>query len=486
VSIPQVIGSDQAADSLACDALIVGAFAGSDGPDLDDHGIGPKLRSLVTEALVDAGFKGKVGEVEIVATLGRAASRAVAVAGLGPRDEAGPIEVRRAAASAARRLSHRTEVATILHDSIQGSAAAGIEGLLLGTYKFGAYKAEHHPSKIQRIVVPNTRPDDIERALALAGATFLARDLVNEPASALTPAVLGDRAQEIADTAGLSCDVIDDTALAARGFGGIMAVGRGSEQPPRLICLGHHPVNPTGKVAIVGKGVTFDSGGLSLKEARSMETMKTDMSGAAAVIASMGALPKIAAGVEVLAFVPAVENLPSGSALKPGDVITHYGGRTTEVLNTDAEGRLILADALAYATEHEPQAIVDVATLTGAITIALGTRLAGLFTNNDALRDELLAAAAAAGENYWPMPLFSAYKNDMESDIADSKNIGVRYGGAIMAALFLQEFVGTGISWGHLDIAGTARADSAYDDAPKGGTGAATRTLINWLEGRSR
>jgi leucyl aminopeptidase len=485
VSLPEVIGSNQTPETLACDALVVGAFMGRVGPDLTRSGLDEELHQLVAEALADAGFKGKVGEVAIVPTLGRAAARAVAVAGLGSADEAGPAEVRRTAASAARQLAQREEIATILHRSIDGSAAAGIEGLLLGTYTFDAYKSEHRPSKIRRIVAVSVSQDAFDRALTLANATFLARDLINEPPSMLTPAALADRTREIADASGLSCEVLDEVTLESQGFGGIIGVGRGSEEPPRLIRLHYEPANANGRVAIVGKGVTYDSGGLSLKNATSLETMKTDMSGGAAVIGTMSALPRLKVAVEVFGFIPTVENMPSGSSIKPGDVITHYGGRTTEVLNTDAEGRLILADALALASEQQPQIIVDIATLTGSIVIALGKKMAGMFTNDDALREEIAAAAAKSGELFWSMPLFPGYKSELESDIADSKNVGGRYGGAILAALFLQEFVGKEISWAHLDIAGTARADSAYDDVPKGGTGAATRTLINWLEGRS-
>jgi leucyl aminopeptidase len=486
LSLPLVLGSDQGPDSLPCDALVVGAYAGTDGPQLVAAGFDDELQSAVTETLVDAGFKGKVGEVVVVPTLGRASARAIAVAGLGSESAAGSTEIRRTAAAAAKQLAHRSEIVLNLHADRPDADEASIEGFLLGTYKFGAYKAEHRPSMIQRVIVPAASKEAVERGIAMAQATVLARDLVNEPSSVLTPRVFADRAKDIADSCGLVCEVMDEDRLTAEGFGGIVGVAKGSQEPPRLIKLHYRPPTAACKIALVGKGVTYDSGGLSLKDARSMETMKTDMSGGAAVIAAMSVLTKIAPNVDVAGYVPAVENLPSGSAIKPGDVITHYGGRTTEVLNTDAEGRLILADTLAYASEQHPDVIVDVATLTGAISIALGKKLAGIFTNHDGLQQELLAAANACGENFWPMPLFSAYKSELESDVADSKNIGVRYGSAIMAALFLQEFVGNAIEWAHLDIAGTARADAGYDDVPKGGTGAATRTLIHWIEGRSR
>ncbi|MDQ4144727.1 MAG: leucyl aminopeptidase, partial [Actinomycetota bacterium] len=315
-------------------------------------------------------------------------------------------------------------------------------------------------------------------------ATLTARELTNEPASALWPEVLAERAREVAEVAGLECTLLDENELAERGFGGLLAVAQGSTRPPRLIELRYKPENPLGHVAIVGKGVTFDSGGLSLKDAKSMETMKTDMGGGAAVIGAMGALPRLDVRVEVTAVVPTTENMPSGSAVKPGDVITHYGGKTSEVLNTDAEGRLILADALAYVSEQRPDAIVDVATLTGAMMVALGKKAAGYFANDDGLAAEIERAAGTAGERVWRMPLFDDYRSDLDSDVADIKNIGTRFGGAIFAALYLGDFIGDGISWGHLDIAGPGRAESDYDEVTKGASGFAARTLVAWLESR--
>jgi leucyl aminopeptidase len=484
--IPQVIGSAEDPRTIACDALVVGAFAEPGGPRLTTTGIDAELHPAVAEALDEQGFKGKVGEVVLVPTLGRAATKSWAIAGLGSAATSSPVEVRRAAACAARHLSHRSEIVSTLHQSVDGSAAAALEGLVLGTYRFGPYKSDHRPSMIDRIIAAGATDSEINRAVSFAESTMLARDLVNEPASTLTPTTLAERAREIGDAAGLECNSLDENELAAAGFGGILGVGKGSQQPPRLIRLHYQPPNATGKVVLVGKGVTYDSGGLSIKQAQSMETMKTDMSGGAAVIGALAALPRLDVRVEVLGIVPAVENLPSGSAIKPGDVITHYGGRTTEVLNTDAEGRLILADALAYASEQGPEAIVDVATLTGAISIALGRKVAGLFATNEDLQQEILDAAAAAGERFWPMPLVNEYASELESDIADSKNVATRYGSSIFAALFMRAFLPAGIPWAHLDIAGTARADSSYDDVSRGGTGAATRTLIHWLEGRAR
>jgi leucyl aminopeptidase len=249
-----------------------------------------------------------------------------------------------------------------------------------------------------------------------------------------------------------------------------------------LIELHYAPDSATRRVTLIGKGVTFDAGGLSIKPADAMEDMKTDMSGAAAVIAAMTALRDLKVGVEVTGLVPAAENMLGGRAIKPGDVIRHYGGHTSEVLNTDAEGRLILADALALASERKPDAIVDVATLTGAIVIALGLRAAGIFCDDDDLRNSLLAAAGAAGERFWWMPIFTDYRKQLDSEIADIKNVATKWGGAIFAANFLREFVDPAIPWAHLDIAGSARAEEDRFEVTKGGSGIATATLMTWLE----
>ena len=279
--------------------------------------------------------------------------------------------------------------------------------------------------------------------------------------------------------------MLDENDLAARRFGGLLGVGKGSDSPPRLIELHYVPASPSGKVTLIGKGITFDSGGLSMKSPDQMEDMKTDMSGAAAVIGAMSALRDLGVGVEVAGIVAAAENMVSGRAIKPGDVIRHYGGTTSEVLNTDAEGRLVLADALALASERKPEAIVDVATLTGSMVIALGLRAAGIFCDDDGLRNSLLSAAEAAGERFWWMPIYRDYREQLESEVADIKNVATKWGGAIFAANFLREFVDPAIPWAHLDIAGPARAEEDLYEVTKGGTGIATRTLMTWLESRS-
>jgi leucyl aminopeptidase len=316
-----------------------------------------------------------------------------------------------------------------------------------------------------------------------AAATNLARDLSNEPANALHPADLAAAARRLLAGKGVTVKVKDEKQLASEGFGGIIGVGQGAEHPPRLIELRYAPKGASGKVVLVGKGITFDSGGLSLKPADSMKTMKTDMSGAAAVLAAMSALAELDVKVAVTGYLASAENMPSGAATRPGDVLTMKNGKTVEVLNTDAEGRLVMADALALGAASGPDAIVDVATLTGACAVALGNRYSGLMANDEALAAELLDAAAEAGEPTWRLPLPPEYRKDIESDLADLKNVGDRYGGALFAGLFLEEFVDNR-PWAHLDIAGPARAESEDGYLGKGSTGVTVRTLLSWLEHR--
>jgi leucyl aminopeptidase len=354
--------------------------------------------------------------------------------------------------------------------------------MLLGSYRFDQYKSKGPLRHTEQIALLGASQEGIDRGRVRAAAITRARDLINEPASTLNPTSLAVRVQELAADSGLECTVVDENELAARGFGGILGVGKGSDSPPRLIELHYAPASATRKVTLIGKGITFDSGGLSIKPAAGMEDMKTDMSGAAAVIAAMTALRDLKVGVDVTGLVPAAENMLGGRAIKPGDVIRHYGGRTSEVLNTDAEGRLVLADALALASERKPDAIVDVATLTGAIVIALGLTAAGIFCDDDDLRNSLLAAAGAAGERFWWMPIFTDYRKQLDSEIADIKNVATKWGGAIFAANFLREFVDPAIPWAHLDIAGSARAEEDRYEVTKGGSGIATATLMTWLE----
>ena len=304
---------------------------------------------------------------------------------------------------------------------------------------------------------------------------------MNTPASDMTPSVLAEKATEIAEREGLALTVLDEVAIANEGLGGLVGVSRGSDQPPRLIELVYDPPGARGSVAVVGKGITFDSGGLSLKTADGMETMKTDMSGAAAVIGAMSVLRTAGVQTKVIGFVPTTENMPGGRAIKPGDVLKIRNGKTVEVLNTDAEGRLILADGLSLAVEERPDAIIDLATLTGACVVALGMKMAGLMGNDEGWIGQVRGAADRAGESVWPLPLPEEYRKDLDSEIADLKNItGNRGGGALTAGLFLSEFAGE-VPWAHLDIAGPARASGDDGYIAKGGTGFGVRTLVEVL-----
>jgi leucyl aminopeptidase len=322
-----------------------------------------------------------------------------------------------------------------------------------------------------------------ERASIVADAVCFARDLVNTPGGTLTPQVFADLAAERATAAGLEVEVLDADGIAEAGLGGLLAVNQGSTQPPRMVKLTYTPdaeLEPTGDtLAFVGKGITFDSGGLSIKPADGMIGMKMDMGGAAAVIAAMCALPALGARTAAVSFTPMTDNMINGDAQRPGDVFTARGGTTVEVLNTDAEGRLILADALVLASEEQPTAIVDLATLTGACLVALGDRIAGLMSNDDEFRGRVVGAAAVAGERVWPLPLPADYRKLLDSRVADISNISsARFGGTLTAGLFLQEFVGDGIPWAHLDIAGPAYLDSPDGEQGPGGTGFGVRTLL--------
>jgi leucyl aminopeptidase len=365
------------------------------------------------------------------------------------------------------------------------------EGALLGNYAFHAFRgasAASQPAPVRKIMITGD-PKDKDQAAALARAEVIAtavnyaRDLVNTPPSALPPEEIAQQAIESARKLPVRVEVWDEEALARDEFGGILAVGQGSANPPRLIRLEYAPKGARRSITLIGKGVTFDSGGLSLKPPKAMETMKCDMSGAAAVIAAVRAIAQLKLKVKVIGWIPTVENMPGGHAQRPGDVITIYGGRTVEVLNTDAEGRLILADALVAASEEEPNLIIDAATLTGAQTIALGDRTSGIMANDDDLRAAIYDTATRAGETMWHMPIPEESRGTLDSSIADIKNIGDGKGGMLSAAAFLREFVPQGQPWAHLDIAGPAFNDGGpFGYTPKGGTGAAVRTFIQAAE----
>ena len=364
------------------------------------------------------------------------------------------------------------------------AARAVAEGAGLGAYRYTELRSEPGPSGPERVVVVGKGGQKVVAAVAegarIAEGQNLARDLVNTPGGTLTPAALAEVAVDIANREDLAVTVLGPAEIAERGLGGILGVNRGSLQEPRFVELAYEPANPRGTLALVGKGITFDSGGLSIKTGDGMMTMKMDMGGAAAVLGFFAAVRAVAPRCRVVGYLPMTDNMSGGDATRPGDVLTLRNGKTVEVLNTDAEGRLILGDALALASEAEPDAIVDLATLTGAVEIALGSRVAAVLSNHDAWRDQVSDAAAKAGERTWPLPLPADYRPFLDSDVADLRNISKsRGGGTITAGLFLQEFVGEGIPWAHLDIAGTAWwAEGDQAEFANGGTGYGVRLLL--------
>ena len=369
----------------------------------------------------------------------------------------------------------------------ESSAQAITEGALLGVYSFRKHitKKEDEPGEIKQlsIVVRDKDSRLVESAChkgrVLAEAANFARDMVNEPANFMTPTQMAELAKKLAQDYSLELTILDREEMQKLGMGALLGVAQGSCQPPKFIVLKYKgKASDEIDLALVGKGITFDSGGISLKPADKMEEMKGDMAGGAAVMAAISAIARLKLGLNVSAIVPAVENLPSGSALKPGDVLTAITGKTIEIISTDAEGRLILADALGYTAKLKPKLIVDAATLTGAIEIALGDICTGAFGNNQGLVDRIIAAGAQAGEIMWQMPLYDDYKEQNKSDVADIKNVGGRKAGAITAAKFLAEFVGD-TPWVHLDIAGTSFIDKERKYLPKGATGVPVRTLVN-------
>ncbi len=412
--------------------------------------------------------------------------------GLGPeRGDWNGETIRRAAGVAARALDKADTAATTL--SVLDLSAT-VEGLILGSYRFIEFRSEKTAPKdggLRTVTVltgekKSSAARAADRATAIAAAVATARDFVNTPPSHLFPDEFAKRAKALGDSAGLAVEVLDEKALTRAGYGGVVGVGKGSSRPPRLVRLTHSGAKRGRKakrVALVGKGITFDTGGISIKPAASMHHMTSDMGGAAAVIATVVLAARQNLPIDVVATVPMAENMPSATAQRPGDVLTQYGGTTVEVLNTDAEGRLILADAIVRACEDDPDYLIETSTLTGAQTIALGARTPGVMGSEE-FRDRVAALSQQVGENGWPMPLPEELKDDLKSAVADLANVsGSRYAGMLVAGTYLREFVADGVAWAHIDIAGPAyNTGSPWGYTPKGGTGVPTRTLFAVLE----
>ena len=512
--------SETSARDLEADALIVGVVQAADGPrpapgsaDVDDA-----LGGTLTDLLTALDATGRAEEITKIPAAGQLPAPVIVAVGLGapgaggssPDEQFDPETLRRAAGAAVRVLTaarpvglaapredggnghvpgngkRRIALALPARDTAEIEAVA--IGALLGGYAFRRYRTTGVSTDAALTLLTAVGGAEAQaaadRAQILADAVTLVRDLVNTGPSDLVPVTFAAEAARVAAACGLRIEVLDEAELAAGGYGGILGVGQGSVHPPRLVRLEYSHPNATRTLVLAGKGITFDSGGLSLKPPKSMEWMKSDMGGAAAVLGALQAISVLRPALNVVGYLPLAENMPSGSAQRPSDVITIHGGKTVEVLNTDAEGRLVLADALARAADDSPDLIIDVATLTGAQLVALGPRVAGVMSNGDALAAEVAAASTQAGEAAWAMPLPSELRKGLDSAVADLANVsGDRSGGMLVAGLFLREFVPADVPWAHLDIAGPSFNESdAYGYTPRGGTGAATRALVRIAE----
>jgi leucyl aminopeptidase len=483
--------TQSAAPEVGADAIVIAVREGADGPELAtgteavDAAMGGG--SLVA-TLAALGATGRAEEVTRTASGGALAAPLIAAVGIGGAADAAPGKadaevLRRAAGAAVRSLASAKvrSIALALPAADAASAEAVALGALLGSYYFGRYRANGHtPADLVLVSDGEHVAAAVQRAQVLGDAVNLVRDLVNTSPSHLYPETFAKQAAEVAERARLDIEVLDETALASGGYGGITGVGQGSAHPPRLVRLAYRHPEATRTLVLAGKGITFDSGGLSLKPPKAMEAMKSDMGGAAAVLAALQAIASLRPAVNVIGYLPLAENMPGAGAQRPSDVITIFGGTTVEVLNTDAEGRLVLADALARSAADSPDILVDIATLTGAQVVALGTRMSAVMSNDDTLRDGVVDAAGRAGEAMWPMPLPGELRKGLDSKVADIANVAAeRDGGMLVAGLFLREFVPDGVRWAHLDIAGPSfHEGEPYGYTPKGGTGVAVRTLV--------
>ncbi len=467
-----------------------------------DRALGGALRELIKSAE----FEGKANQVSVFHTQGKIPAKRVLLVGLGKKKDARLDAVRQAMGSAAKR-AHQLGASSfhaVLPDlgipraGASQVAQAMVEGAMLGGYEFRAYRTEdsNHrkgPTRLTLLVSRADRLKDSEegvrRGRASAEATWLVRDLCNHPSNVMTPTRIVQEAKSVAKERGVRLKVLEQRDMERMGMGALLGVARGSHEPPKFVILEYtgsrRKGRDAGPIVLVGKTITFDTGGISLKPAENMEQMKADMTGGAEVLATIRAAARLRLPLHVISILPATENMPGGRAIKPGDILKTLSGKTVEVQNTDAEGRLILADGLAYATRYKPRAIIDVATLTGACIVALGRHAIGMFGNDDALKRRVEEAGEAAGERVWEMPLWQEYYEQLKSDVADMRNIGGRPAGMITAAMFLKQFVGDS-PWVHLDIASTDWGDSERPYTAKGPTGIGTRLLVQYLLNEAR
>ena len=473
----------------AADALVIDVFEGESQPagaGIDVDGV---LGGAISQLIQHGDIKGKSGELTLVYTLGKLSTPRVVVLGLGKR-ESNSLESLRSVAGDCMRYLRNLGVGHVVAPVSSESAGQAIaEGALLGLYRFDLHKAPKPETTQIRSLTLLTQDESqaqacmrgVERGRILAEAANFARDMVNEPSNYMTPTDLASRAREAADEVGLECQILDREDMVELGMGALLGVAKGSHEEPKFIVLSYRGDPGTDRaIGLVGKGITFDSGGISIKQAEGMQEMKGDMAGGATVIGTLRGLGRLKPQINVTGIVPTTENMPGGSAIKPGDVLVAMNGTTIEVINTDAEGRLILADGLSYGRKLELSPLIDIATLTGAVSVALGDVAVGVMSNNDALVAELIAAGKEAGEKLWQLPLFKEYREQIESDVADIKNTGGRKAGSITAAWFLAEFVGD-TPWAHLDMAGVDMYDRERGWIVKGASGIPVRTLLNYV-----
>ena len=486
-------------------ALVVNLFKGVKVPGGATGAVDRALDGTISRLIEDGEITGKKGEMTLLHTMDKIAPARVVVAGLGSQEGFDDEVVRRVSSEALRFLRRRgiCKAVTIAHGAGVGglspeeSGQAIAEGSMLGLYKFDRYHTNGDDSdgEFEELTVAELdeqRADAIRggvlKGQAIAEATMIARNMVNEPANAMTPTSMAEVARSVAEGNGLGFETFDNADMREMGMGAFMGVAQGSDEPAKLIVLTYEgdPDNPENNLGLIGKGITFDTGGISLKPAAGMEHMKGDMAGGASVIAAMQIIAQLKPGINVTGMVAATENMPGGAAQRPGDVVTAMNGKTIEVINTDAEGRLVLADALCLARERGITRLVDIATLTGAMVTTLGKACTGVMGNDDALIGDVIEAGKQTGEKFWQLPMFDEYKELIRSDVADMKNSGGRQAGSISAAFLLKEFV-DGAAWAHLDIAGTSTSEKVSGYLVKGATGTPARTLaqlaVNLAEG---
>lgn len=477
---------------VECDVLVLGKFESERVGELIKK-VDRALDNVFDRTFKQEKFLGEIGKSVMINTLGKIKADRVLIAGLGKKSKFSLDVLRKVGIHAAKRtnsLFERTAFALEIGET-RGIFSALAEGMMLGCYSFNKYKTSNSDANGDRIVEfitgkarEKTFSNEVEYAKIIAESTNFTRDLVNEPPLVVTPKKLAEVAMEVARDGKLECRIFDRKEIEKRGMGGLIAVSKGSDEPPKFIHLTFSPrKTPRKTVAIVGKGITFDSGGLCIKPSDSMRTMKMDMSGAACILGVMKALPSLNPPVRVHGLISTTENMPGGRAYKPDDIIRALNGITIEVVNTDAEGRIVLADALCYAVQLKVKEIIDLATLTGACIVGLGNYTAGVMGNNQVLINRILTAADLAGEKIWQLPMDEELRKEIDSDVADVKNVGSRWGGAITGAMFLEKFVGD-TPWAHIDIAGPAFLEKGGDWYPKGGTGFGVRTIIRYILGR--